>query len=195
MPPTPIEHPRSRDELNAIMQRDGALTVLERELPPTIELRRIEGILDDFYFQRALFYRDERIELADIRRRGIVRDLGPHAEAILEMLRHPETIEFVRDVLGERRYAEGAQLHRMPPGASLAAHHHGLSDVFAIFHFSQPYTGGAYFEERANARTYPRIPPYSLFISRGTIVHGVEPITTGERHVLVTLWSESAYRS
>jgi predicted 2-oxoglutarate/Fe(II)-dependent dioxygenase YbiX len=111
------------------------------------------------------------------------------------MLRAPEAIAFMSALLGERRYAEGAQVHRMPPGASLARHHHGVTDVFAVFHFSHDYSGGAYFEERHNQIHYPEIPPFSLFISRGAVVHGVEPITRGERRVLVTLWSESAHRT
>lgn len=185
---------RSREELHTEIERWDAITVHEPELRGVFDLRKAESLLDDFVFREASLRPDDRIEVADIRLRGVLRDLSSHTRTLLEMVRAPEMIDFMRVVLGERRYVEGAQIHRMPTGAHLPAHRHGDDDVFAIFHFAHDYQGGAYFEERNGDVSYPVIPPYSLFISRGVITHGVEPITAGERIVLVTCWTPSSYK-
>ncbi|MFM1847967.1 MAG: hypothetical protein RL417_1441, partial [Pseudomonadota bacterium] len=182
----PQPSPRSSVELAASIRAADTVTVRERELSGMFNPRHIEDILADLAYREATLSKEDGISIADIRVRGILRDFGVHARAINDMLRAPQAIEFMQAILGERRYAEGAQVHRMPMGSSLPAHRHGDDDVFAIFHFGRTYQGGAYFEERNGVINYPDIPPYSLFISRGVVVHGVEPVTAGQRVVLVT---------
>lgn len=187
--------PRSRAELAAAIRAADAVSIREEELCGVFHPRQIEDVLDDLAFREASFAKEDGIKVADIRVRGILRDLGTHARSINEMLRAPEAIGFMSDILGERRYAEGAQVHRMGIGSNLPAHRHGDDDVFAIFHFGRTYEGGSYFEERNGTKNYPAIAPYSLFVSRGVVTHGVEPVTAGERAVLVTCWTKSSYKT
>jgi len=187
--------PRSRAELAASIRDTDTVTIREEELRGVFNPRHIEDILTELAFREASFATDDGIKVADIRIRGILRDFGVHARAINDMLRAPAAIDFMSEVLGERRYAEGAQVHRMGVGSNLPAHRHGDDDVFAIFHFGRSYEGGSYFEERNGTKNYPAIAPYSLFVSRGLIIHGVEPVTAGERSVLVTCWTKSSYKT
>lgn len=187
--------PRNRAELAEQIQRTDTVAIREPELRGIFNLHLIEDLAHEFVFREASFGREDHLGVADVRLRGILRDFNPHGRTLNEMIRSPEAIDFMREVIGERRYCEGAQIHRMTAGSSLPAHRHGDDDVFAIFHFGRTYSGGAYFEERNGIRNYPAIPPYSLFISRGIIIHGVEPVTAGERLVLVTCWTQSSHKS
>ena len=186
---------RNVTELAAAIRANDTVTIREQELRGIFELRHMADVLGNLSFREASFSKEDGIRISDIRIRGVLQDFGVEARSINDRLRSPEAIAFMSGILGERRYAEGAQLHRMPIGSALPAHRHGDDDVFAIFHFGRTYEGGAYFEERNGARNYPDIPPYSLFISRGIIVHGVEPVTAGERMVLVTCWSPSSHKT
>jgi len=192
--PTPSAT-RSREELAASLEQSDTVTVREAELRGVFALREIEALLGEFSFRDASFSDEDKINVGDVRRRGVSQNLDAHGRGLVDILRTPEAIQFMQDLLGERRYAEDAQIHRMSAGSALPAHRHGDDDVFAIFHFDRSYAGGAYFEERNGIRNYPAIPPYSLFISRGIIVHGVEPVTAGERVVLVTCWTQSSWKS
>ena len=187
--------PRSRAELAASLKYTDTVTVREPELRGVFDLRAIEALLDEFTFRHASFNEGDKISVGDVRRRGVSQNLDTHGRELVELLRTPEAMQFMEDLLGERRYAEDAQIHRMTVGSALPGHRHGDDDVFAIFHFERSYAGGAYFEERNEVRNYPAIPPYSLFISRGIIFHGVEPVTAGERQVLVTCWTRSSWKS
>lgn len=163
-------------------------------LPASFDLRRLAAVVATLPTRDT---QDGRLgfRMADIRRGGTLQfqyDGGDDTRrVIVEMVKDPGLVDMMARYFGERRYAAHCQLHIMKPGSSLPEHSHGNDDTFVVFHFERGYDGGRYFERRGGALVYPEIPPFSAYVNRLGVCHGVEEVRSGDRVVLVTSWERS----
>ncbi len=178
---------RSLSDLHKCFTDQQVLIVKDLELHPALNPRTLEIACEYLHF-KARAQNDSINLVAQLCKGGVVTNSSRASKLILEMLFHPDSVNYLTAIVGQQLTASECLAHMIKPSASLAALENSPDLARVIFNFSQHFRGGELYLEGNVARVFPTIPPYSALILGSGVLFGVDQVKSGDRVLLETSW-------